>query len=714
MSVGTIPNDIYTPLVYIEIDNSGALSGTPAQSQKVLVIGQQLSSGTATALTLNRITTSESAMDGLYGKGAMLSSMLKKFRKGNNYTDVYALGVPELSDGAAAKGSISVTANSAKAGVVALLIAGTSVQVGVTQGQDANTIAAAIVAKVNKLTDLPVTAKAKSGEAHTVEFTCKWKGKTGNDIDIRYNYYNGEKLPEGVTLAKTNMASGSGTPDMSAIIAAIPDEWYNHIANPYNDTQSMNALRDELVERWGPLKMIEGIAYSAYRGTFAESGTYGDTRNDYLFTCMATNKAPNPTWEWAAAYCALGSYHLAVDPARPLQTLVMKGILPPAKEVAWDMTERNLLLHDGMATYTVTPGNIVAIEREVSMYKTNSYGDPDPSYLDITTPATLGYMRYSLKTMVTNRYPRHKLAGDDVLKDELGEFLSMLNKMKQSGEYDDFVEKVGSDLVNGFRAAAEAAREVKEAGQEIMPVVRQIASMAGALIDVVGGYGNLAKILASVYAINKAARIASPVLQGAYKAGSYAMGKKGAKGAASNLATMGATPVFVVNMPAGGLGVDLSGGGGNSKNPKTTVKKNGFNLGGLAAGTFMRSVIPTYLAYETSSIGASLADSGLDFMFDGYRDADKKFTTKFKAFFGDKEAQKQDIEYYGADPDKYRKKTGTPSAYLTGNYDSPNQASNYPTAQSLNLKIDVSDDRINVSQVSNSPSLNVSVDNGQN
>ena len=49
------------------------------------------------------------------------------------------------------------------------------------------------------------------------------------------------------------------------------------------------------------------------------------------------------------------------------------------------------------------------------MYQLNSYGDPDPSYLDITTPATLGKMRYDVKVMVTNRYPRHKLADDNVL-----------------------------------------------------------------------------------------------------------------------------------------------------------------------------------------------------------------------------------------------------------------------------------------------------------
>ncbi|NMS58407.1 phage tail sheath subtilisin-like domain-containing protein, partial [Vibrio parahaemolyticus] len=121
--------------------------------------------------------------------------------------------------------------------------------------------------------------------------------------------------------------------------------------------------RDELVSRWGPLKMIEGIAYTAFRGTFAETGAFGQARNDFLFTCMGTNHAPQSPWEWAASYAGQASYSLGIDPARPLQTLVMKGILPPAKNTQWDMTERNLLLHDGIATYMVTPGNEVAIER---------------------------------------------------------------------------------------------------------------------------------------------------------------------------------------------------------------------------------------------------------------------------------------------------------------------------------------------------------------
>lgn len=414
MSLGNIPNDIRVPLVYIDIDNSQALTGTPALSQKILVLGMQSASSGAAPLTINRVTTSESEMDFLFGKGYMLSRELKTLRAANSFTDVYAMGVT-LSGGTAAKGEVAVSVTTVKAGVIYLLIAGESVQVTVDETDDADSIATAIIDRVNELTELPVTAALKAATTNVVELTCKWPGTTGNDIDVRYNYYDGEALPGGVTLAITDFAGGAGTPDMAEVIAAIPDEWYNHIVMPFNDTQSMNDLRDELITRWGPLKMIEGIAYTAFRGTFAETGTFGESRNDWLYTCMGTNKAPTPTWEFAASYAGVAAYSLGIDPARPLQTLVLPGILPPAKEDIWDMTERNLLLFDGIATYMVTPGNQVAIEREISMYRENSYGDPDPSYLDITTPATLGYLRYSLRVMVTNRYPRHKLAGDDVL-----------------------------------------------------------------------------------------------------------------------------------------------------------------------------------------------------------------------------------------------------------------------------------------------------------
>ncbi|TYE98360.1 phage tail protein, partial [Klebsiella pneumoniae] len=93
-SLGDIPADVRVPLVYIDIDNSQALDSAPAQSRKIIVIGQQSATGTAAVLTQNRIT-SDGTADQLYGKGSMLAGMLKTLRKANSYTEVWAMGLAD-------------------------------------------------------------------------------------------------------------------------------------------------------------------------------------------------------------------------------------------------------------------------------------------------------------------------------------------------------------------------------------------------------------------------------------------------------------------------------------------------------------------------------------------------------------------------------------------------------------------------------------------
>ncbi|NCG50545.1 phage tail sheath subtilisin-like domain-containing protein [Serratia fonticola] len=414
MSLGSISNDIRVPLVYIEIDNSMALNSAPAQQHKILVIGQQLATATAAPLTQNRIT-SDSTADQLYGRGSMLAEMLKTLRKGNSYTETWAMGIDDIAAGAAATAELTVTGAATTAGTLALMVCGTSVQVGIKAEDTAATVATAIVEAVNTVATLPITAAVKAEATGTVVFTAKWKGKTTNDHDVRINYYVGEQTPAGLSVTTTAFTNGTGTPDMAEVVASLGDEWFNHIVCPYNDVASLNTLRDELLERWGPVKMIEAIAYTAVRGTHAQTGTWGESRNDFLITALGTNLAPQPAYLWAAAYAGVAAYYLAIDPARPLQTLALPGLLAPAKEVRWDMVERNLHLYDGVATHFVDVGGNVCIEREITTYRVNRFGDADTSYLDITSPATLGHIRYIIKNRFTNRYPRHKLADDDVL-----------------------------------------------------------------------------------------------------------------------------------------------------------------------------------------------------------------------------------------------------------------------------------------------------------
>lgn len=410
ISFNAIPNDLRVPLVSIEIDNTGAVQGTAALAWKVLLIGQRLESGTVPAGQAVRVTKASQA-EHFFGRGSMLADMFRMAKAANNFIETWAIALDDNAAGQAATATLSIEGAAASGGTLYLLINGLQVQVGVTTGDDAEAIAAAIVATVQANPRLPVTA-AVGGTPDQVVLTCRWKGLTGNDIDIRQNYYSGEVTPPGLTLVIEDMSGGTGNPDIVAALAALGDEWWNSVVMPYTDTANLNALELEAVDRWGPLRMIDSIAFSAFRGTHAETGTFGSGRNGFLMSCMGTNKAPQAAYLWAAVYGVVASQSLAIDPARPLQTLVLPGILPPAKSERWNLPENNLLLHDGIATHQVAPGDVVQIQMEITTYQQDSFGSPDESYLVINTPATLSYIRYATKSRIQQRFPRHKLADD--------------------------------------------------------------------------------------------------------------------------------------------------------------------------------------------------------------------------------------------------------------------------------------------------------------
>ena len=171
---------------------------------------------------------------------------------------------------------------------------------------------------------------------------------------------------------------------------------------------------------------------------------------------MGTGKSPTPVWIWAAVNAATALASLETDPARPLQTLALTGVIPPALEDRWTLEERNLLLHDGIATFMVQAGDVVAIERQVPMYQTNRWGMPDPSYLDVNTPATLGYIRYATRARILQKYPRHKLASDgtrygagqaivtpSVIR---GELLALYRELEEAGIVENF-DQYKADLI---------------------------------------------------------------------------------------------------------------------------------------------------------------------------------------------------------------------------------------------------------------------------
>lgn len=441
ISFDNIPANLRTPGSYIEFNNE--LAGANGQEFKLLILGQRLASGTVAA-GVPKLVTRASDADAYYGRGSMLAEMIRASLNASKDVELVAIALADNGAGVAATKTVTVTGSPTEAGTVNLYVGGKRAQSAVTSGQTVTQVAAAIAAAVNADTSMEMTAGAAVG---VVTLTARHAGECGNGIDVRVGYYD-EKLPAGIAIAVADGVTGATNPDLAAAITAMGDTWYNWIACPYTDAANMTLLEAELNRRWGPTVQTGARAFAAFRGTLANTQTFGNGRNNPHVTCMGMSVSPQPPYIWAAVNATIAAKSLSIDPARPVQRLALTGIMAPALTARFTREERNVLLYDGIATHTVDTDGTVRIERQVTMYQTNSGGIADASYLDIETPETLERIRYRQRARILQKYPRHKLAADgtqygagqaivtpSIIK---GELLALYREMEADGWVEGF------------------------------------------------------------------------------------------------------------------------------------------------------------------------------------------------------------------------------------------------------------------------------------
>lgn len=412
ISFNKVPSNVRVPFAFVEFDPSGAQQGANLLEYKVLLLGQKLAAGTAAAEGLDLVTSKEQAAD-LYGEGSILHGMFEAFFASNKFTKVYGMALDDDGAAVAATGTVTFSGTATEAGTVYLYVAGRRVKVAVANGDSASAVATAAAAAINADTSLPVTAAVDGTISEQVNVTARNKGEAGNDIDLRVNYQDDESLPAGIAAPTFGAMSGGTTnPTLTNAISAMGDTWFHIIGFPYTDTTSLDAISTELDDRWGPMRQIEGVAMAAKNDTVGNLSTFGGNRNDKFVSVMGTTGSPMPAYEWAAELSAVTSFHGAIDPARPFQTLALEHCLPAQEVDRLTLQERNTLLHDGIAAYSADDAGKARISRLITTYQTNELGADDTSFLDVNTPLTLGYLRYDLRTFWLTKYPRHKLAQD--------------------------------------------------------------------------------------------------------------------------------------------------------------------------------------------------------------------------------------------------------------------------------------------------------------
>lgn len=410
ISFNGIPNDLRVPLFHAEVDNSQANSGA-TQLRRLLIAPVNEEVTLATGLVL---ATQESEVRALAGIGSPLAQAFSVWRQSDPMGEVWVL--PVKVAGTAAAGKVTITGTVAEAGVLSFYVGDDRVQLTLAAGMAAADVAAALAAAIN---DRGLSVSALAGtEAGEVTVTAKFKGLLGNDLRIGVNLRGaagGERTPAGIVLAFAQPTGGAGVPEMVDVLASVADSEFEFIYHPFTDTGSLDAFKawmDDVSGRWSWGSMLYGHVYTARRGTLGELVTAGRLRNDQHHT-IASFEQPvaAPVWKAGAAFAARQAVFISADPARPTQTGLLAGISPPPEGKRFTTVERQSLLWAGIATQTSSP-DAVRIERAVTTYQRNAFGQPDDSYLDSETMHQTAYIIRYLQGVITSKFGRHKLAND--------------------------------------------------------------------------------------------------------------------------------------------------------------------------------------------------------------------------------------------------------------------------------------------------------------
>lgn len=392
------------PGIYLRFNNTLA-RGNPQQPHRVVVIGTRLASGSVPQNEPRRVNAPTEA-DSFFGQGSMVASMAKAFIAQNSKLELWAVGIDELLAGTAAAGSIEISGTSTAAGELVLLIAGVRVRVVVPNGTAGGTVVDDVVAKMADIPTLPVSGADGVTE---VTLTVKWKGTSGNYVDVRLD--PDAKVPAGLTVTITEPTGGASDPEIDAALSALGNTQYNTVAIGYVDTVNLGHMDDFLRPRWGELVKTEGHGFAASTGSYGDLTTLAGSLNSEFTTVVAPGASPTPPWIWAAAVAGVDARETVRDVNAGREGQVIEGVRPADVKDEFSFDELDTLIANGISTVKADANGRAEVISLVTTYTTDSDGFSDESYRLVTTMRSLSRLRFDL-TVLRSRYKGFKVSKD--------------------------------------------------------------------------------------------------------------------------------------------------------------------------------------------------------------------------------------------------------------------------------------------------------------
>ena len=427
-----IPDTICVPGTYVEFDGTGARTGQSGKPYKLAVLGPKLPIGTAPADIPVQVTSASQCV-GLFGAGSVLHHMAACLFKANPTSEVWF--VPQNASNTGTARVLTVDYNtvyataSAKSGIERLYIAETEYRLPIAVGDAASDIAAWMADVINGDLSRLFNATAAGG---VLTLTANTPGELHNDVQIVAQYNQNDTSPSGKFVEVVEVSPGAGNPTVAGAIASLSTMNITHVVNPYNDPTNYALLLAEAQDRWAPLPAATSlgagqddfIVFGAYRGTEAQFKSFMDTRNSEYFTTAYVEPGQtingvqyagllSTSWQYAAAYAAKSASLASVVANNPHQNVVLSCLKPAplATRAHWNTRNRVACSYGG-ATYSYNAAQQVMIETAITERTVSDNGAPTDAERRVETQLAKSYLRWSVRAMLDNTYPRSRLADD--------------------------------------------------------------------------------------------------------------------------------------------------------------------------------------------------------------------------------------------------------------------------------------------------------------
>jgi phage tail sheath gpL-like len=401
MAIGfnSIPGNIKAPIFAFEVNSGGQFESV----SRLLLVGHK-NAGAAVVDNVPVRCNGEIEAIALAGKGSMLSEMVIAARRNSPAQDIWLLPVPAV--GAAEVRTVTVGAVPAAGGYAVIQIGDETVALTIGAGDTANSVATALAAAINGYQNaltksaLPFTATAAT---NVVTLTARHTGAVFTAVDIFVPVVATGNAFTGI-LTQATTTPGTGVPDLNAGLAALGDDPFDWIVSPFADATNMGrylTLLSDVSGRWAWNRQSYGHVYTQMTGTTSELTSFGfgyDSRHVTLIPRLSGGGNATLPWVFLAAIAARVTSWLSDgdsgNVSRNQTGLVVEGVTAPRDRTKWlnDYASRDAFLGSGLSTWGVRSDGSVAIDKLVTMQRTDGAGNVDTTFRDIQAMGQLMYL----------------------------------------------------------------------------------------------------------------------------------------------------------------------------------------------------------------------------------------------------------------------------------------------------------------------------------